>query len=62
MDACAAPITAVQMVPIMFRRELDPFQRALATGEALAHLHYLVDDGRLRRDSRDGVTVFRQNN
>lgn len=62
VDACATPITAVQMVPIMFRRELDPFQRALATGEALAHFHYLADDGRLRRDTLDGVTVFAQNN
>jgi glyoxylase-like metal-dependent hydrolase (beta-lactamase superfamily II) len=57
--ACATPRTTMEIVPLLFRRKLDAQQLGFAIGEALAHLHYLVDAGRLtRRERADGVYVF----
>lgn len=41
------PMTAAEVVPRLFRRELDPLNRMLALGETLAHLQYLAGRGRL---------------
>jgi glyoxylase-like metal-dependent hydrolase (beta-lactamase superfamily II) len=48
--ACAQPKLAVEMLPLMFRRELKGMHLVLAMGEALAHLEYLVHAGRLHRE------------
>jgi glyoxylase-like metal-dependent hydrolase (beta-lactamase superfamily II) len=57
--ACAAPKTAMQMVPVLFRRSLDPHQLGFALGEALAHLNYLMHQGALDRVlDADGVYRF----
>jgi len=59
LAACAAPQSAADIVPLMFRRELDAHQLTFALGEALAHLHQLWFDGALRRRlDRDGVFRF----
>jgi glyoxylase-like metal-dependent hydrolase (beta-lactamase superfamily II) len=47
--ACAVPQSAVDIVPVMFRRPLDAHQLSFALGEALAHLHKLWTDGILKR-------------
>ena len=58
--ACATPHSAVDIVPIMFRRQLDVHQLGFAIGEALAHLHKLWFDGRLTRvTDKDGIIRFR---
>ena len=58
-EACAAPCTAADIVPIMFRRPLDAHQISFALGEALAHLHKLWFDGILERQiGADGVVRF----
>jgi glyoxylase-like metal-dependent hydrolase (beta-lactamase superfamily II) len=50
MQACAAhPCSAADILPIMFKRELDVHQTTFAMGEALAHLHLLWFDGKLQR-------------
>jgi glyoxylase-like metal-dependent hydrolase (beta-lactamase superfamily II) len=50
MQACAAqPCSAADILPIMFKRELDMHQTTFAMGEALAHLHLLWFEGRLQR-------------
>ncbi len=49
MEACREPMSAADIVPIMFRRPLDAHQLTFALGEALAHLHKLWFDGLLRR-------------
>jgi len=55
LAACRqAPMSAADIVPIMFRRKLDSHQLTFAMGEALAHLHALYFDGRLRREA-DGA-------
>lgn len=58
--ACETPKTAVDIVPVMFRRKLDTHQLSFALGEALAHLHKLWYDGRLKRSRVDGVYQFVQ--
>jgi len=42
-------VSAAQIVPVLFRRELDVQQRFFAIGEAIAHLNHLVAKGRLAR-------------
>jgi hypothetical protein len=39
--------------------DLDEAGRAMAAGEAWAHLEYLRIDGRVTRESRDGLTLYR---
>lgn len=59
LAACVEPRSAVDIVPIMFRRQLDAHQLSFALGEALAHLHKLWRDGLLRRIvDGDGVVRF----
>jgi glyoxylase-like metal-dependent hydrolase (beta-lactamase superfamily II) len=47
--ACSVPRSAVDIVPLMFRRQLDAHQLSFAVGEALAHLHMLWYAGILKR-------------
>jgi glyoxylase-like metal-dependent hydrolase (beta-lactamase superfamily II) len=57
--ACTEPRSAVDIVPLMFRRKLDAHQLSFALGEALAHLHKLWTDGILRRTTGDdGIIRF----
>ena len=59
MEHCATPATAADLVPVLFRRELDLHQVFFAMGESIAHLHYLWHRGRLeRRSDPDGVHRF----
>lgn len=58
--ACrAAPCTAYELLPLLFRRPLDLHQTSFAMGEAIAHLHRLWHAGRLeRRAGADGLWRF----
>ena len=57
--ACAErPMSAADIVPIMFRRPLDGHQMTFALGEALAHLNALWLGGELER-RRSGGGVLR---
>ena len=59
MQACAGqPCSGSDIVPVMFKRELDLHQMTFAMGESIAHLHLLWLDGRLAR-SRDSDGIFR---
>ena len=61
LDACRTPMSTTDIVPIMFRRELDVHQLTFAMGEALAHLHALYFDGKLVREMcNDGIIRFRR--
>src|SRR5690625_984176 len=59
-EACAQrPISAADLVPIMFKRPLDAHQMTFAMGEALAHLHALYYAGKLQRQlDDDGIYRF----
>ncbi|HEX7954581.1 MAG TPA: MBL fold metallo-hydrolase [Burkholderiales bacterium] len=59
-DACAQPRSATDLLPVLFRRELDTHQTFFAMGESIAHLNYLWLQGKLvRTRDADGVYRFR---
>jgi glyoxylase-like metal-dependent hydrolase (beta-lactamase superfamily II) len=60
MQACSAqPTSGADIVPIMFKRELDLHQMTFAMGEAVAHLHLLWYAGKLTRKlGADGIYRF----
>jgi glyoxylase-like metal-dependent hydrolase (beta-lactamase superfamily II) len=48
LKACAqAPHSAAELLPLMFKRELDMHQMTFALGEAVAHVHALQAEGKL---------------
>jgi glyoxylase-like metal-dependent hydrolase (beta-lactamase superfamily II) len=54
-------VSAANIVPVLFRRELDTQQRFFAMGEAIAHLNHLVAAGTLDRETDDlGRVRFRR--
>ncbi len=57
--ACAQPMSAAELMPVLFKRRLDRHQTGFALGEALAHVHYLVGQGEIARATGDdGVDRF----
>ncbi len=57
-ESCAAPVTAFEVLPVLFNRALDEHQLGFAMGEAIAHLHWLEAEGRVRRVESGGVLRF----
>ena len=58
-DFCRTPRRAVDVFPALFKREVGADSMIIATGEALAHLHYLRDVGELeQREDESGVNWF----
>lgn len=63
LDACVEPMSAADVVPVLFKRKLDLHQLTFAMGEALAHLHALYFEGKLeRRLDAQGVYRFSARN
>jgi glyoxylase-like metal-dependent hydrolase (beta-lactamase superfamily II) len=61
LGACAEPLTVLETLPHLFNRELDPFMTVMATGESLAHLNYLLEQGRMVREyGADGIYRYRR--
>ncbi|MBI4291248.1 MAG: MBL fold metallo-hydrolase [Betaproteobacteria bacterium] len=59
LEACEAPQSAADVIPTLFRRELDTQQLYFAMGEAMAHLHFLFEERRVSRtEDGDGVLRF----
>jgi glyoxylase-like metal-dependent hydrolase (beta-lactamase superfamily II) len=60
MQACAAaPCSAADIIPVLFKRALDLHQITFAMGEAVAHLHALWYAQKLtRRRDEDGIYRF----
>lgn len=57
-ETCVEPQSALDIVPLMFKRKLDLHQLTFALGEALAHLNLLYHAGELRRINDNGVIRF----
>jgi len=57
MAAAHAPVTAAQMIPVLFRRTLDLQQSYFAMGETIAHLNHLWRRGRARRTIADDGAI-----
>ena len=61
LAACATPSTGVEVLRRLFERDLDRHQLFFAIGETLAHLHFLMGEGKIKRTRRsDGVNGFSQ--
>jgi glyoxylase-like metal-dependent hydrolase (beta-lactamase superfamily II) len=59
-EACRRPSTAVELLPVLFKRKLDEQQMDMALGECVAHLNYLTQRGQLvREEDERGVHRFR---
>lgn len=59
LAVAANPVTGVEVLRQLFKRELDTHQLFFAIGETLAHLHYLMGQGEIRRHVNDeGVYLF----
>jgi glyoxylase-like metal-dependent hydrolase (beta-lactamase superfamily II) len=59
-EHCLEPRTAVELLPVLFKRELDQRQMMMALGEALAHLNLLIHRNRIERQlHEDGVYRYR---
>lgn len=59
MVAIREPKSAAEILPVLFKRELDNHQLVFAMGEAIAHLHYLWYAGRAKRiQAENGIYVF----
>jgi glyoxylase-like metal-dependent hydrolase (beta-lactamase superfamily II) len=59
MDVCRQkPQSAFDVLPVLFKRQLDLHQLSFAMGESIAHLHALWFDGHLIR-RKDGKGIYR---
>jgi len=54
-EACVTPHTAMQLLPVLFKRPLEGQSRFMALGECVAHLHCLMNRNRIERRLEDGV-------
>lgn len=48
-EHCVEPRVARDLLPVLFKRRLDPRQMMMALGEAIAHLHLLMHRNRVER-------------
>jgi glyoxylase-like metal-dependent hydrolase (beta-lactamase superfamily II) len=60
-EACReVPQTSRVLVPVVFNKHvLDEHQMGFAAGELVAHVNYMIVEGRLTAETRDGVLQFR---
>jgi len=60
-DACRdVSQTSAQLVPVVFHKHvLDAHQMGFASGELIAHINYMLVEGRLTAEVQDGVLRFR---
>jgi glyoxylase-like metal-dependent hydrolase (beta-lactamase superfamily II) len=57
--ACVSPKSAMDLLPVLFDRELSDSDKGLAIAEGLAHCHYLIGTGELvRQVGSDGIWRF----
>ena len=57
--ACDQPRTGAELMPVLFKRALDPQQTFFAMGETLSHLNYLQKRAQLKREmGADGIYRF----
>ena len=62
VNACRqSPKTSAELVPVVFHKHvLDPHQAGFAAGELIAHVNYLLVEGRLQTvEQADGILRFR---
>lgn len=61
IELCAEPRRAVDVFPALFKARISGSNLIMATGEATAHLNYLLADGSLTAElDDDGIRWYRQ--
>ncbi len=61
LEYCKEPRRAIDAFPALFRSRITDSKLMMATGESLAHLNYLIDDGSLLSETdNDGVNWYQQ--
>ncbi len=60
LEICAEPRRALDVFPALFKARVSESNRMMATGEALAHLNYLLAEGALRVEREDGIDWYRR--
>lgn len=61
LDALVEPRTGVELIPVLFKREMDVHELGFAIGEVLAHVHLLESRGAVTRlTGEDAIHRFRQ--
>jgi hypothetical protein len=59
--ACVEPRSTMEILPVLFRRQLDAQQLGFAVGEAVAHLNHLLIRDRLTRvEGTDGIYRYQR--
>ena len=60
-EACRlSPRTSKELVPVVFHKHvLDEHQMGFAAGELIAHVNYMLVEGRLTSVENEGVLLFR---
>jgi glyoxylase-like metal-dependent hydrolase (beta-lactamase superfamily II) len=59
LDLCKQPRRAIDTFPALFKSKISGSNLIMATGEAVAHLNYLIEDGELVAEPDDnGVTWY----
>ncbi len=60
-EACRqSPKTSAQLVPVVFHKHvLDVHQMGFAAGELIAHVNYMLNEGRLTPEEIDGMLHFK---
>lgn len=59
VEACKESKSSRELIPYLFKRQLDSHQLGFAIGEAMAHANYLVTDGRLSKKlCEDGIIRY----
>lgn len=58
-EACLEPRSAMDLLPVLFKRKLDDFDRSLALGECIAHLQLMLARGLIERTVVNEVFMYR---
>ena len=58
-ENCVEPQIALDLLPFLFKRELEAHSMFMGLGECIAHLHYLIDYGRIERTLKDNRFYYR---
>jgi glyoxylase-like metal-dependent hydrolase (beta-lactamase superfamily II) len=61
LERCAEPQRAIDVFPALFKASISDSNLIMATGESIAHLNYLLDDGEIAVEAdKDGVLWYRR--
>jgi glyoxylase-like metal-dependent hydrolase (beta-lactamase superfamily II) len=60
LDICKEPRRALDTFPALFKSKITDSNLIMATGEAVAHLNYLIEEGEIESEpDQDGVNWYR---